>query len=62
MIAPLTEKGKPKCLNGVNIQRCTPYGMYFDYGGWVRIANYTTQQTYYFSAFAGEPFAEPDML
>lgn len=31
MIAPLTQKGKPKPLNGVNIQRCTPYGMYFDY-------------------------------
>ena len=52
-IAPLTEKGKPKLLNGVNIQRCTPYGMYFDYNGRVLIANYTTQQTYYSSAFAG---------
>lgn len=54
-IAPLTEKGKPKRLNGVNIQRCTPYGMYFDFNGGVRIANYTTQQTYYSSASAGIP-------
>ena len=28
MIAPITAKGKPKRLNGVNIQRCTPYGMF----------------------------------
>lgn len=55
MIAPLTEKGKPKRLNGVNIQRCTPYGTYFDYNGGVCIANYTTQRTYYSSAFAGVP-------
>lgn len=55
MIAPLTEKGKPKYLNGVNIQRCTPYGMYFYYNGAILIANYTTQKTYYSSAFAGIP-------
>lgn len=54
-IAPLTGKGKPKRLNGVNIQRCTPYGMYFNYNGGVTIANYTTQKTYYSSAFAGIP-------
>lgn len=56
MIAPLTKRGKPKRLNGVNIQRCTPYGMYFDYNGGIVIANYTTQRTYYSSAFAGVPF------
>lgn len=61
-IAPLTEKGKPKRLNGVNIQRCTPYGMYFDYNGGIRIANYTTQQTYYSSAFAGVPFMDEEGL
>ena len=33
MIAPITAKGKPRRLNGVNIQRCTPYGMYFSFGG-----------------------------
>lgn len=61
MIAPLTAKGKPKRLNGVNIQRCTPYGMYFEFGGGyelrggVRLANYTTQKTYYSSGFAGAP-------
>ena len=57
-IAPLTERGKPKLLNAVNIQRCTPYGMYFDYNGEILIANYTTQQTYYSSAFAGVPYIE----
>lgn len=56
MIAPRTERGKPKRLNGVNIQRCTPYGMYFNYNGGILLANYTTQQTYYSSAFAGVPF------
>ncbi len=64
MIAPITAKGKPKRLNGVNIQRCTPYGMYlsFDGGyetrGSFRLANYTTQQTYFSSSFAGLPFMD----
>ena len=58
MIAPLTKRGKPKRLNGVNISRCTPHGMYFDYNGGILIANYTTQQTYYSSAFAGVPRME----
>lgn len=64
MIAPITAKGKAKRLNGVNIQRCTPYGMYFEFSGgndaWggVHLANYTTQQTYYSSGFAGEPFMD----
>lgn len=58
MIAPLTANGKPKRLNGVNIQHCTPYGMYFDYNGGIQIANYTTQQTYYSSGFAGVPCME----
>lgn len=54
MIAPITEKGKAKRLNGVNLQRCTSEGMYFRYeGGYVTLANYTTQRTYYSSAFAG---------
>ena len=29
-IAPITSKGKPKILNGANIQRCNPYGVYMD--------------------------------
>ena len=62
MIAPLTEKGKPKHLNGVNIQRCTAHGVYFDYSGAVLIGNYTTQQTYYSSAFAGLPFLTQEEL
>lgn len=56
MIAPKTAKGKPKRLNGVNLQRCTSQGMYFRYShGGVTLANYTTQQTYFSSAFAGLP-------
>ena len=62
MIAPLTAKGRPKRLNGVNIQRCRPHGVYFSYSGDVLIANYTTQQTYYFSDFAGVPRIEPSEL
>lgn len=68
MIAPITERGKPKRLNGVNIQRCTPYGVYFEFSGGkeqrggVHISNYTTQQTYYSSSFAGEPFMNTDGL
>lgn len=61
MIAPITAKGKPKRLNGVNIQHCTPYGMYIKFSGGyeaqgnVHIANYTTQQTYFSSWIAGLP-------
>ncbi len=63
MIAPITEKGKAKRLNGVNLQRCTPQGMYFRYeSGYVTLANYTTQQTYYSSAFAGLPAMSEDEL
>lgn len=54
MIAPKTDKGKAKRLNGVNLQRCTSEGMYFRYErGGMLLANYTTQQTYYSSGFAG---------
>ena len=31
MIAPITSRGKPKRLNGVNLQRCKPYGTYMDF-------------------------------
>lgn len=62
MIAPITAKGKPKRLNGVNIQRCNPYGVYFDFHGGVTIANYSTQQTFYSSAFAGIPTMNEDAL
>lgn len=49
MIAPITSKGKPKRLNGVNLQRCRSEGVYFNYeGGYVRIANYTTQDLFLF--------------
>ncbi len=59
MIAPITARGKPKRLNGVNIQRCKSYGMYvrfrggYEHRGSIDLANYTTQQTYYSSYIAG---------
>lgn len=63
MIAPITERGKPKRLNGVNLQRCRSTGMYFRFEcGFVTIANYTTQQTYYSSAFAGVPSMSEEEL
>lgn len=61
MLAPITVRGKPKRLNGVNIQRCMPYGTYLQFGGGYKergnvcLANYTTQQTYFSSRFAGLP-------
>ena len=68
MIAPITAKGKPKRLNGANIQRCTPYGMYMGFRcntslvGDFYLANYTTQQTYYSSRFAGVPSMTEEKL
>lgn len=68
MIAPITAKGKPRCLNGVNIQRCTPRGMYFSFNGGheqkggVYLANYTTQRTFYSSEFAGIPSMDEEGL
>lgn len=59
MIAPITARGKAKRLNDANIRRCMPYGMYIHFSGGnevqgsVCLANYTTQQTYYSSSFAG---------
>lgn len=58
MIAPITSKGKPKRLNGVNLQRCKPYGTYMDLSvkddgtARVLIGNYDTQRTYYSSDMA----------
>ncbi len=62
MIAPKTAKGKPKRLNGVNLQRCTPEGAYFRFAGSVLLANYTTQHTYYSSVMAGLPFMSESEL
>lgn len=54
MLAPRTERGKAYRLNAANLDRYAPYGMYFRYDrGCVMLANYTTQQTYYHSRFAG---------
>lgn len=55
MIAPKTGKGKAKRLNACNLQRFQPEGMYFRYERSVTLANYTTQQTYFSSRFAGQP-------
>ena len=57
MIAPITAKGKPKKLNGVNIQRCRPYGTYMDLAvnddgsARVIIGNYDTEKSYYNSGY-----------
>lgn len=53
MIAPKTKRGKPKKLNAVNVQSFRAEGVYFFYDGHVTLANYTTQQTYFSSSFAG---------
>lgn len=58
VIAPITSKGKPKRLNGMNIMRCRPLGTYMDVhmneDGTARvlIGNYDTQTTYYSSEMA----------
>lgn len=58
MIAPITAKGKPKRLNGVNIQRCKPYGTYMELSveddgtASVLIGNYDTQKSYFDSNMA----------
>ncbi len=62
MIASKTGKGKPKRLNAVNLQRFHAEGTYFFYSGYVTLANYTTQQTYFSSYFAGlKPMAENEL-
>lgn len=65
MISSKTGKGKPKRLNAVNLQRFHAEGTYFSYGGGrghVRLGNYTTQQTYFHSWFAGmEAMSEEEL-
>lgn len=62
MIASKTGKGKPKRLNAVNLQRFHAEGTYFFYSGYVTLANYTTQQTYFSSYFAGlKPMTEDEL-
>lgn len=62
MIAPKTGKGKPKRLNAVNLQRYHAEGMYFFYSGYITLGNYTTQQTYFSSYFAGlKPMTEEEL-
>lgn len=53
LIASKTGKGKPKRLNACNLQRFGAQGVYFFFSGYVTLANYTTQQTYFSSYFAG---------
>ena len=67
-IAPITAKGKPKILNGVNIQRCNPYGVYMDLNAKpsepasVVIGNYDTQKTYYGTGRSGVKLAAEEFL
>lgn len=62
MIASKTGKGNPKRLNAVNLQRYNAEGVYFFYGGYITLGNYTTQQTYFSSYFAGlKPMTEDEL-
>lgn len=62
LIASKTGKGKPKRLNAVNLQRYNAEGAYFFYSGYMTLGNYTTQQTYYSSYFAGlKPMDEQEL-
>lgn len=62
MIASKSGKGKPKRLNAVNLQRFQGEGVYFFYSGYVTLGNYTTQQTYFSSYFAGwAPMTEEEL-
>lgn len=63
MISSKTGKGKPKRLNACNLQRFQAEGTYFNYyKGGFRLANYTTQQTYFSSGVAGLPSMSEDEL
>lgn len=63
MLCPKTNKGKPRKLTVSNLEKNTPQGVYFLYSeGYITIANFTTQQTYYYSRFAGlAPMSENDV-
>ena len=48
VVLPKTAKGKPKKLNFTATQSFRPVDVYFSYeGGWITIASYTTQKTFY---------------
>lgn len=54
MIVPKTSRGKLKKLTRSNVLDRSAYGMYLDWDGRrVRLANYTTQVTYYYSKQEG---------
>ena len=54
MIVPKTSRGKLKKLTQSNVLDRSAYGMYLDWDGRsVRLANYTTQVTYYNSRYEG---------
>ena len=67
-IAPITSKGKPKILNGVNLQRCKPYGVYMDLyindlqQVRVLIGNYDTQKTYYSTGRSGTKLTADEFM
>lgn len=49
ILLPKTAKGNPKKLNFTALQNCRGVGVYFRYNGYVTIANFTTQTTFYAS-------------
>lgn len=62
-VAPITEKGKSKRLNGANIKRATPFGQYVQYwSGNLYVGNHTTRQMYFSSRLAGVSCATPGEL
>lgn len=53
ILLPKTAKGKPKKLNFTALENCRGIGVYFRYNGYVTIANFTTQMTFY-NSFGNE--------
>ena len=62
ILLPKTKKGKPKKLNYSSISKRKGTGIYFRFsGGYVTIANYTTQTTY-FSTYGNEKIPDFNSL
>lgn len=62
ILLPKTAKGKPKKLNFTATQSFSPFGVYFLFSpaGYISIANYTTQTTYYYDNL-GDNKTLPDL-
>jgi hypothetical protein len=60
VLLPKTTKGKPKKLNFTATQSFSPFGVYFNFSstGYISIANYTTQTTYFSENLGGNKTIE----